>query len=163
MRNLAIIIAATLSVTLPQASEAQDLDRAESAYNNGDYKTALRELRLLSEQGLAEAQWGLGHLYENGQGVPQDYAEAVRWYRLAAEQGDASAQYNLGVLYHIGQGVPQNLQLAYMWFSLAAAQEFEQAATNRDEAASNMNREQIARAQQLSSECFARNYQGCAQ
>jgi|GEM_PF-4351864 len=45
MRNLATIIAAMLSVTLPQVSEAQDFNRAVSALNDGDYLTALRELR----------------------------------------------------------------------------------------------------------------------
>jgi len=102
-------------------------------------------------------------MYYNGQGVPQNYAEAVRLYRLAAEQGIADAQNNLGLMYYNGQGVPQNYQLAYMWFSLAAAKGGEGAASARDRAAGRMTREQIARAQQLSAECFNRNYQGCAQ
>ena len=29
----------------------------------------------------ADAQFTLGTMYKNGDGVPQDYAEAVRWYR----------------------------------------------------------------------------------
>ena len=49
--------------------------------------------------GDAAAQCGLGLLYDNGIGVPQDYAKAVYWYRKAAEQGFALAQYNLGRLY----------------------------------------------------------------
>ena len=43
--------------------------------------------RLAAEQGYDIAQYNLGVMYENGQGVPQDYKEAVKWYRLAAEQG----------------------------------------------------------------------------
>ena len=109
-------------------------------------------------------------MYYSGQGVPQNYAEAARLYRLAAEQGDGIAQYSLGLMYYNGQGVPQNYQLAYMWFSLAAAKGVEEAASAgvegaasaRDKAAGNMTPEQIGRAQQLSAECFNRNYQGCA-
>ena len=56
MRILAIIIAATVGVTLPQASDAQDFDRGVSAYNDGDYPTALREFRLAAERGDALAQ-----------------------------------------------------------------------------------------------------------
>src|SRR5260370_42113148 len=41
--------------------------------------------RLRAEQGDANAQYSLGNMYRNGQGVPEDYAEAVRWFRTAAE------------------------------------------------------------------------------
>ena len=50
-----------------------------------------------AEQGFAAAQYNLGLMYANGQGVHQDDAQAVRWYRKAAEQGYAKAQYNLGL------------------------------------------------------------------
>jgi len=43
-------------------------------------------LRVLAEQGNADAQFTLGVMYDNGRGVPQDDTEAVRWYRLAADQ-----------------------------------------------------------------------------
>ena len=53
----------------------------------------------LADQGDAFAQYDLGVMYANGQGVPQDYAQAVAWYRKAADQGNAAAQTNLGVMY----------------------------------------------------------------
>ncbi len=52
-----------------------------AAYQRGDYATTIRELRPLAEQGVAEAQFLLGVMYDKGQGVPQDYAEAVSWQR----------------------------------------------------------------------------------
>ena len=70
-----------------------------AAYQSGDYATALREWTPLAKQGDAVAQYNLGVMYAQGQGVPQDYKTAVKWYRLAAEQGNADAQYNLGVMY----------------------------------------------------------------
>ena len=48
---------------------------------------SLDELRVLAEQGDAEAQFHVGYRYLEGLGVPQDGAEAVRWFRLAADQG----------------------------------------------------------------------------
>ena len=45
----------------------------------------------LAEEGNAPAQYLLGGMYYNGQGVPQDYQLAVKWYRKAAEQGEADA------------------------------------------------------------------------
>ena len=60
--------------------------------------------RKAAEQGYADAQYNLGILYANGQGVTQDYAEAARWYRKAADQGDAIAQINLDDLARKAQG-----------------------------------------------------------
>ena len=49
----------------------------------------VEELHSRAEQGNAAAQYNLGVMYDNGEGVPQDYAEAAKSYRLAAEQGEA--------------------------------------------------------------------------
>ena len=77
-----------------------------------------------------DAQYNLGLMYDNGEGVPQDYAEAVKWYRLAAEQGHAKAQYNLGLMYDNGEGVPQDYAEAVKWYRLAAEQGDAAAQTN---------------------------------
>ncbi len=37
-----------------------------------------------AEQGDASAQYGLGSMYYNGQGVPEDHVQAHMWYNLAA-------------------------------------------------------------------------------
>src|SRR5262245_51719027 len=57
------------------------------AYKSGDYATALREWLPLAQQGDAGAQFLIGALYVQGQGVPQDYGQATQWFRRAAEQG----------------------------------------------------------------------------
>src|SRR5690349_9664224 len=75
-----------------------------AAYNKGDYGTALGLWQPLAEQGHARAQYNVGNMYDNGQGVPQDYATAVSWYQKAAKQGNAGAQGLLGVMYDKGQG-----------------------------------------------------------
>ena len=72
--------------------------------------------RILAEEGNPIAQYNLGLMYDNGEGVPQDYAEAMRWYRLAAEQGCADAQYELGYMYENGLGVPQDYAEAAHWY-----------------------------------------------
>ena len=81
---------------------------------------SIEELRARADAGDAEAQFDLGVLYANGDGVPQDYAEAGRWYRLAAEQGHTGAQSNLGIAYYAGFGVPQDAVESVRWFRLAA-------------------------------------------
>ena len=61
------------------------------------------DCRVRAEQGDAKAQYILGRMYENGQGVPQDYKEAVKWYRRSAEQGHSKAQFNLALRYANGE------------------------------------------------------------
>ncbi|HFB2761683.1 TPA: tetratricopeptide repeat protein [Neisseria gonorrhoeae] len=81
--------------------------------------SGFRENLQAAEQGNAAAQFNLGVMYENGQGVRQDYVQAVQWYRKASEQGDAQAQYNLGLMYYDGRGVRQDLALAQEWLGKA--------------------------------------------
>src|SRR5215471_9458253 len=122
-RAFKTIFAATilgLSFVAPVA--AGPGEDAMAAAARGDYATAVRLLRPLADQGDAQAQYNLGVLYDNGQGVPQNDAEAMKWYRKAAEKGHARAQQNLGTMYANGQGVPQNYTEAMTWFRKAADQ-----------------------------------------
>jgi TPR repeat protein len=105
-----------------------------------------------ADQGDAGAEFNIGVMYDNGQGVPQDYKQALTWFRKAADQGDAVAQYNLGVMYGNGQGVPQDDIQAHMWWSLAAVSGNENAIKNRDKVAEKMTPAQIADAQKLARE-----------
>ncbi len=114
-------------------------------------------MRPLAEQGVAEAQFLLGVMYDKGQGVPQDYAKAAGWWRKAAEQGDPIAQYDLGVAYHNGEGVPQDYVQAHRWFNLAASRfppgkHRDQAVKNRDIVAKRMTPAQLFEAQTLARE-----------
>ena len=79
------------------------LDAGLKAAQAGDFQTALKEWKPLADQGHAYAQYYLGLMYANGEGVVEDDAEAVRWYRLAADQGLADAQVFLGLMYANGR------------------------------------------------------------
>ena len=74
---------------------------------------------MAGEQGHAEAQFNLGHYYQNGFGVPKDDAEAVKWIRQAAEQGEGYALCDLGICYQKGSGVPRDIPEAYKLYKLA--------------------------------------------
>ncbi|EMT8534137.1 sel1 repeat family protein [Neisseria gonorrhoeae] len=100
---------------LAAALIASGLNQAVWAGDVSDFRENLQA----AEQGNAAAQFNLGVMYENGQGVRQDYVQAVQWYRKASEQGDAQAQYNLGLMYYDGRGVRQDLALAQQWLGKA--------------------------------------------
>ena len=116
------------------------------------YAEAVSWYRIAADQGDADAQYNLGTMYRDGEGVPRDYAEALKWFRKAAVQGDARAQASLGIMYTIGSGVPQDYVLALMWSNLAASQENEGAISLRELVAGRMTPEQIAEADKLARE-----------
>lgn len=79
---------------------------------------------------LVEAQFYLGLIYGDGQGVPADQQLARLWYEQAARgpagrPGDerfiAAAQFNLGAMYLHGRGVARDSARAKHWFKRAAA------------------------------------------
>ena len=80
------------------------------------------EIKALAEHGNIEAQFNMGVMYADGEGVPENDSEAVKWYRKAADQGYARAQFNLGVMYANGEGVPENDSEAVKWYRKAAEQ-----------------------------------------
>ncbi len=120
--SLRFPIALVLPIVCLASPAWSDFQAGMDAYDRGDYATALSEWRPLAEQGHAKAQYNLGLLYANGQGMPQEYEQARQWWEKAAAQGDANAQYKLGVLYGNGYGVPQDHRQARHWFKEAAAQ-----------------------------------------
>ena len=122
MRTLIIIPVLLFSLLLGVPSYSADFNKGLTAFQSGDFATALKEWKPLAEEGNAVAQNNLGLMYHNGWGVPQDYKEAARLYRLAAGQEHAKAQYNLGVMYNNGNGVPQDYEEAVRWYQLAAEQ-----------------------------------------
>ena len=124
---LAILLATTAAHALSD-SEKETLMTAEQAYKHQDYATALEKWQTLAEVGNAEAQYSLGFLYLEGQGVPQDYGKACAWFEKAAAQGHAQAQYNLGVLYENGQGITRDYDKARAWYEKVAAQTDDQEA-----------------------------------
>ena len=111
-------------------AHADPLQSAVDAYNTGDYQAALPVFIEFSEQSVAEAQFYLGLMYANGEGVPEDDKEAVVWCRRAAEQGLAGAQHILGLMYALGEGVPEDYKEAVVWYRRAAEQGFAGAQRN---------------------------------
>jgi uncharacterized protein len=78
-RTCKAAVALMLAVSFAGSVAAGALEDGVAAYEKGDYTTALRLLRPIADQGDAGAQYNLGLMYANGQGVPQDYAAAANW------------------------------------------------------------------------------------
>ncbi|MDH3692337.1 MAG: sel1 repeat family protein, partial [Gammaproteobacteria bacterium] len=99
-----------------------DFDAGRSAYDRGDYSTAIKEFAKSADQGDTKSQYYIGTLYYLGEGVSQDYEQAAKWYRIAADHGHAEAQLQLGTMYGLGLGLPKDDSAAVKWYKVAAEQ-----------------------------------------
>ena len=112
-----------LSMNPGMAGAEEDTASGIAAYESGDYEQAVEILAPLASDGDAAAQYLLGLMYANGQGVEQNFYAAGKMYRRAGEQGHAGAQVNLGSLFdncHGNGGC--NAEEAANWYRRAADQ-----------------------------------------
>ena len=140
---------------------AGPLEDGVAAHQRGEYSVAFGAFRALAQEGNAAAQFNLGQMYRQAQGMPRDAVEAARWYHRAAAQGDAQSQYNLGVMYYNGQGVVRSFVFSHMWLTLSAMSGAENAVRNRAMLVKQMTAEQIAEALQLARACKQRDFKDC--
>ena len=145
-KPLLLLLAGSLLGAAPVWADG-DWDRARTAHERGDYAEEVALIRPLAEKGFAFAQFNMGVLYDNGQGLPQDDAQAMVWYRKAAEQGLPQAQVNLGIMYEQGEGVPADKVEAYFWYALADSQGDGQAPQAKRDIAGKMSPAQIEEAE----------------
>jgi hypothetical protein len=146
-KPLILLLAGSLLTAAPVWAADGEWDQARTAHERGDYAAEVALIRPLAEKGYPFAQFNLGVLYDNGQGLPEDNALAMRWYRKAAEQGLPQAQVNLGIMYEQGEGVPTDYLEAYFWYVLADAQGDSQAPQAKQDIAKKMNPAQIETAE----------------
>src|SRR5712691_4750020 len=84
-RGRSALLGIALSLWLAVVPGSTGFQEGADAYQRRDYATALRAWLPLAQQGHATAQFNLGVLYGQGQGVPQDHLQAYLWFTLVAD------------------------------------------------------------------------------
>lgn len=95
---------------------------AEIAASRGNFPKAFEIWEPLAGHGDADAQFNLGLMYEDGDGVVRDVEKAIFLFTSSAEQGFAPAQLRLGTMYMMGRAVDRNDEKAVDLFQRAARQ-----------------------------------------
>lgn len=103
-----------------------DILAVETTVQNGIHETAadVKEVefnRERAENGDRTAQYNLGLLYLNGEGVPKNIEAGSRMILKSAYQDYTPAYYMAGKLFYDGLGVQRDHVVAYAYFNLAAA------------------------------------------
>lgn len=84
--------------TQPEHAAGDGFAAARSAYLAQDYERALALMKQEAEAGNPRAQYTLGYMYYNGQGVVPSSELALKWIRAAAAKGEPRALEALGRL-----------------------------------------------------------------
>lgn len=79
-------------VTQKDVPLAELIQQANSNYENGNFEKAIPFLEEAANRGNARAQYSLGYMYQNGEGVPRDADRAKEYYQLSAKQGHVKAK-----------------------------------------------------------------------
>jgi len=129
MRSRVTILSIILTQLLCFAALADDVRDGIEALDRKDFNRALQLIRPLAQSSNPFAQWLLGDMYKDGEGLPKDMKMALDWWTKAASKGLADAQLSLGDSYAAGQGVPENWSEAVKWWREAANQNLPRAQT----------------------------------
>ena len=87
-----ILSALSFSLSFNTSASANSFEDGLAAYNKRDYGTAATNWRSAARNGHAEAQFNLGYMYQNGQGVERSTEQAVFWFQRAAAMDHAEAK-----------------------------------------------------------------------
>jgi TPR repeat protein len=96
----------------------------------GNHAAAAVMIRQAAEKGHTQAEFALGSMFSNGQGVTMSKEQARIWYERAAAKSHPVALYNLGLYYDRGIGVKADRIRAVDYYKRAAKAGYGHAAFN---------------------------------
>lgn len=151
MLNPRILLLLLAAIAMPCWAEFEE---AAVAYAMGKYSEALQTfLPLAQTANHPLAQYYLGIMHSQGQGVKQDDKEAAKWFTSAAQQGVPQAQIKLGEMYMEGKGgLPKDNEQAYAWFTVADHMGHKKAQPALATASQKLSPEELGAAKKLGEE-----------
>jgi TPR repeat protein len=84
------------------AALAQDVDAAIRAARVGGGAASAAWLTPLAERGNTAAQYALGLIFANGEGIEPDYQKAAHWFEQASRRGHVDARRHLVFMSQMG-------------------------------------------------------------
>ena len=85
-----------------------------------DYTKAMAAYKKAAQyESTFGAEYKVGEMYYNGEGVAKDNAQAFEWFRRAAVDGDADGYIAIGKMFASGTGVAKSKTVAKDWFNSA--------------------------------------------
>ena len=113
----------TNSTTMSKSSVDELVKQADKLYDAAKYSEAVPKYRQAADAGSSWAQFRIGWMANNAEGMVKDTKMARKYYRMSAEQGYRYAQYNLAIIYD----ADKNYEESYKWYRKAAEQDHDSA------------------------------------
>ena len=110
-----IFLGIVLLVVLPQIGFASDYKKGLAEYQAGNFAKAYCIWENLAQNNHVVAQYSIGWMYANGEGLAVDAEEAVKWWEKSAKLGHPDAHFALALAYTTGEGVQQDRTKAIKW------------------------------------------------
>jgi TPR repeat protein len=85
-----------------RTAAADDVEDNVQLARAGEVATAVQNLTPMAERGSVAAQYALGMILANGEGLKPNYAQAARWFDMAAKNGNADARRHLAFMRQMG-------------------------------------------------------------
>ncbi|MFZ6773259.1 tetratricopeptide repeat protein [Undibacterium sp. SXout7W] len=114
--------AITLTGISIHLAHADDFEDGVNLYENQEMSEAADAFQAAADKDNADAQFNLGLMYLNGEGIEENYQQAMHWFEQSAAQNNVRAQVNLARMYAKGKGVAPDYNTAVSWFKKAADQ-----------------------------------------
>eukprot|EP01126_Amoeba_proteus_P045610 TRINITY_DN5118_c0_g1_i4.p1 TRINITY_DN5118_c0_g1~~TRINITY_DN5118_c0_g1_i4.p1 ORF type:complete len:737 (+),score=150.46 TRINITY_DN5118_c0_g1_i4:198-2408(+) len=119
------VVTQSTTINALKGDVRSQLELAMDRYRTGAKLEAAKWFVMAAQQGNPQAQYNLGAMYMNGDGIQRNLGEALKLFKMAADQGLKEAQFQIGSLYHNGnEVVERDLSEAIKWYQLAAQQDF---------------------------------------
>lgn len=118
----AIITLSSTSFSLKATEPDVDYDRGIQLLDAGQYKDALKAFGRSAKKGNLDAEYQIGIMFLEGQGINPNPEDAAYWFRKAAQNGHAASQFEIGYCFLNGTGVQKDERMAGEWFWRAAEQ-----------------------------------------
>lgn len=126
MKALILLILIFTAFNLPAYSftlnDDADFERGQTLLARGEYVEALKAFGNSAKNGNPEAQYQIGIMFLEGEGMKANPEDAAYWFRKAAQNGHAPSQFAIGECFMNGIGVQQDSRMAAEWFWRAAEQ-----------------------------------------
>lgn len=117
--SLALLLAAgtpSARALAPRPASDPDYDQGVELLGRGQYTEALKCLGRAAHNGNTDAQYQIGIMYLEGEGMQASPEDAAYWFRKAAQNGHAPSQFEIGNCFLQGIGVQPDERMAAEWF-----------------------------------------------
>lgn len=119
---LLLALMTALPVNAATDTSDKDYDLGVRLLDTGQYLDALKAFGKSAKAGNTEAQYQIGIMFLEGQGITANPADAAYWFRKAAQNGHVPSQFEIGYCFMNGVGVQADDRMAAEWFWRAAEQ-----------------------------------------